>query len=70
MKSQKNEDRISQIMNDPEEVRRILESAINDALLKHKQAGNPICGFKDGKIFWITPQEISIKGSSISKDQK
>lgn len=61
MKPQKNEDRISRIMNDPEEVRMILKSAINDALLKHKQAGNPVCGFKDGKIFWVQPKNISLK---------
>lgn len=59
MKSQKN-DRITKIMNDPEEVRRILQTAINDALLKHKQAGNPVCGFKNGKIFWLKPQEIRV----------
>ncbi len=61
MKPQKSEDRISKIMNDPEEVRKILQSAINNALLKHKQAGNPVCGFKDGKIFWVQPQNISLK---------
>jgi len=61
MKPQKNEDRITKIMNDPEEVRRILQSAINDALLKHQQAGNPVCGSKDGNIFWVQPQNISLK---------
>lgn len=58
IKPQKNEDLITKIMNDPEEVRKILQSAVNDALLKHKQAGNPVCGFKDGKIFWVQPQSI------------
>jgi hypothetical protein len=61
MKPQKSKDRISKIMNDPEEVRKILQSAINDALLKHKLADNPVCGFKDGKIFWVQPQDISFK---------
>lgn len=61
MKPQKNNDRISRIMNNPEEVRNILQSAINDALLKHKLADNPVCGFKDGKIFWVQPQNISLK---------
>ena len=58
MKPQKNEDRIAKIMNDPEAVLKVLKSAINDALLKHKQAGNPVCGFKDGKIFWVNPEDI------------
>lgn len=60
MKPQKSEDRISKIMNDPEEIRKILQSAVNAALLKHKQAGNPVCGFKDGEIFWVQPKNIRI----------
>lgn len=63
MKPQKSEDRISKFMNNPEEVRKILQSAINEALLKHKQAGNPVCGFKNGKIFWVEPKNISEKKS-------
>lgn len=59
MNPQKNEDKISKIMNDPEEIRKILLSAIHDALLKHKQAGNPVCGFKDGKIFWVQPADLT-----------
>ncbi len=37
MKSQKTEDQISRIMNDPEEIRRILQIAINDALLTYEK---------------------------------
>jgi len=58
---QQNEDRISKIMNDPERVRLIIQSAINDALLKHKQAGNSICELKNGKVVWIKPQDIVIR---------
>jgi hypothetical protein len=58
MKAQKNEDKISQIMNDSEMVRKIIQSGINDALLKHKQAGNPVCGLKNGQVFWISPDQI------------
>lgn len=61
MKPKQNLDRISKIMNDPEEVQKILQTAINDALLKHKQAGNPVCGFKNGKIFWLQPNDIEVK---------
>lgn len=60
MKSQKNEDRISEIMNDPERVRLIIQSAINDALLKHKQAGNSVCELREGNVVWIKPQDIVI----------
>lgn len=60
MKPQKIEDKISQIMNDPEKVRQIIQLGINDALLKHKQAGNPVCGWKNGKVFWVDPEHISV----------
>lgn len=60
MKARKNEDRISKIMNDSEKVRQIIQSAINDALLKHKQAGNSVCELRNGKVVWIKPQDIVI----------
>lgn len=60
MKPQKNEDRISQIMNDPERMRKNIQSGINDALLKHKQAGNSVCELKNGKIVWIAAERILI----------
>ena len=57
------EDRISQIMNDPEKVRVIIQSAINAALLKHKQAGNPICESRNGQVVWIKPEDIHIENN-------
>jgi hypothetical protein len=57
----KNENRISEILNDPEKVRQIIQSAINEALLKHKQAGNPVCELRDGKVVWINPKDIIIR---------
>ncbi len=51
MKTEETDDnRILRIMNDPAEIRKILQSAINQALLKHKQAGNPVCEWKNGKV--------------------
>jgi len=47
-------------MNDPERVRLIIQSAINDALLKHKLAGNPVCELRNGKIVWVKQQDIVI----------
>lgn len=49
MKSQKNDDRISEIMSDPERVRLIIQSAVHNALLKHKQAGNSVCELRNGQ---------------------
>jgi hypothetical protein len=64
MKPQDKEDKISQIMNDPDKVRDIIQSGINAALLKHKQAGNPVCGWKNGEVFWVQPENIIVNKSS------
>ncbi len=61
MNSQNNDDRIMRIMNDPEKMEQILQKAVNDALLRHKQAGNPVCELQDGKVIWIQPQDIVVK---------
>jgi hypothetical protein len=60
MNPPRNEDKISEIMNDSEKVRAIIQSGINDALLKPKQAGNPVCGWKDGNVFWVEPENIPV----------
>ena len=48
-------------MNDPERIRKILQVAINNALLMHKQAGNPICELGNGEVVWIQPEDIVIR---------
>lgn len=60
MKPQKNEDKISKIMNDPKKVRDIIQSGINAALLKHKQAGNPVCEWRNDKVVWVQPEDIVV----------
>lgn len=32
-----------------------LKQAVQEALLRHKQAGNPVVAWRDGKIVWIPP---------------
>ncbi len=54
------DDHISKILNDPDKVRKIIQSGIQDALLKHKQAGNPVCEWRDNKVVWIPADEIVI----------
>ena len=33
---------------------------LKDALLKHKQAGNRICEWRDNKVVWISAEHIVI----------
>lgn len=62
MKRNKNpiEDNISKVLNDPSKVTQIIQSGIRDALLKHKQAGNQICVWRDNKVVWIPAEKIVI----------
>ena len=59
-KPEKNDDKISEVMSDPMRIRDIIQSGINAALLRHKQAGNPVCEWRDNKVVWIKPENIRI----------
>ncbi len=56
-----NDDNISKILNDSKKVTKIIQAGIKAALMKHKQAGNPICEWRDNKIVWIPPEQIPIE---------
>lgn len=58
MQHNNQEDRIQKILDDPKKVAQIAQEGIRSALLKHKQAGNPICEGRDGKVIWIPPEKI------------
>jgi len=62
MKRDKNliDDNISKVLNDPSKVTQIIQAGIRDALLKHKQAGNQICVWRDNKVVWIPAEKIVI----------
>jgi len=42
------------------EIGRVLQRAVNHALLMHKRLGNPIATWKDGQVVIIPPEEIVI----------
>lgn len=41
-------------------IERVLQRAVNHALLMHKRLGNPIAIWKDGKVVIVPPEEIVI----------
>ena len=59
-KINKNDDSISIILNDSARVTTIIQEGIKTALLKHKQAGNPVCEWRDNKVVWISPENIPV----------
>jgi len=43
-----------------EEVERVLGRAVRQALQMHKRAGNPVAGWRDGKVVIIPAEEIPV----------
>lgn len=43
-----------------EEINKAYERAVREALLKHKQAGNPVAVEVDGKLVILQPDEIPV----------
>lgn len=37
-----------------------LACAVRDALLHHKQAGNPIADWQDGRVVRVAPEDIQV----------
>ena len=51
-------------VQDAEVVENALTKAVSDALRRHRQAGNPVPEWRDGKLRWIAPEDIpEITGS-------
>jgi hypothetical protein len=53
-------DKIDELFADGTEIDRALRRAVQKALMRHRQAGNPIAAWRDGKVVWIPPEEIPV----------
>lgn len=58
---EKHKDKVAEAFADPDKITKALVQGVRDALLKHKQAGNPIVVWRDGKMVWLKPEEISFQ---------
>jgi len=57
-----------QRVQDVKVVEDALPKAVSDALRRHRQAGNPVPEWRDGKIRWLSPEEIPDLTCSPDKD--
>ena len=48
------------VCRDAEEIGKVLQLAVREALMMHKRIGNPIATWKDGKVVIVPPEEIEI----------
>ncbi len=56
----KTEKSIGEIFEEGTLIDEALQKAVKEALLKHKQAGNPVAIWKDGKAVRLKPEEIPV----------
>ena len=47
-------------MRDDRLIEQALGRGVREALKRHKQAGNPVAAWRDGKVVWIAPEDIVI----------
>lgn len=59
----KTEKTIDEIFQEGTSIDNALKQAVQEALVRHKQADKPIVVWRDGKIVWIQPEEISLSKS-------
>jgi hypothetical protein len=53
-----NKDIIFEVFSNPDRITEALTQGVREALVKHKQAGNPVVIWRDGKPVWLAPEEI------------
>jgi hypothetical protein len=51
---------IRELLEDHALIEQALSDAVEEALLQHKRAGNPVCEWRDGKVVWIAPEDIPV----------
>lgn len=62
-KSRLSDNKISKIFGDSAALTCTLQSGIDLALLKHKQAGNAVCEWRNDKVVWVSAEHIPGKSN-------
>jgi len=52
---------IDELFRDGKEIDAALRNAVQQALLQHKKAGNPVAAWRDGKVVLIKPEDIVVE---------
>lgn len=51
---------LDEILADSRQVEAALREAVRTALTRHKQAGNPVAVWRDGKVEWLLAKDLQI----------
>ncbi len=57
---EKNKKEIDDIFREGTLIDKALKEGVREALIRHKQASNPIVVWRDGKVVWLKPEEIPV----------
>jgi len=52
---------IDELFRDGKKIDSALRNAVQQALLQHKKAGNPVVEWRDGKVILIKPEDIVVE---------
>ena len=52
---------INELFHEGKEIDKALKKAVQQALLQHKKAGNPVAAWRDGKVVLIKPEDIVVE---------
>jgi hypothetical protein len=47
-------------VSDVPRILKAMNQAVQEALLRHKRAGNPIAIWRNGQVEWIQPEDIPV----------
>jgi hypothetical protein len=64
MKSSESEREDAEFLAEAEAVEAAVQQAVKEALRMHKQAGNPVAGWKDGRVVWVPAEQIDLEDES------
>jgi hypothetical protein len=51
---------VGKLLADDRLIGKVMRTAVREALLEHKRAGNPVAIWRDGKVVWIPPEQIRV----------
>jgi hypothetical protein len=60
MQNESNDPELSERLALADAVEAAVQEAVREALLQHKRAGNPVVGWRDGKVEWVPAEEIDV----------
>ncbi len=55
--NEKNE-KLEAALANPALIDAAVRKAMREAVLMHARLGNPVCTWKDGRVIWLSPQEV------------